>query len=442
MGSHTSAYELGASQVTTPNSVISLFWTLTHKRRNSLGSVLDMGAGDCRFSKGGRFNYYVGVEIDKERSRIADVPKNGKIINGCVFRHRKMGYDACIGNPPYVRHHDIESPWKEKTSEHLGNQLGISLNKRSNLYLYFLSFGLLKTHTDGLLALVIPYEWVARPSALGIRDYIVKQGWEVDVYRFRMPIFNDVLTTASISIVDKRQHSGQWSFFDISPDYRISPRSGVVDGSRGVLDYVKRGKIWAMRGLSTGSQKIFTLTEKERIKHSLSRRDVVPCLTTLRYVPKSLREVNLHSFQKYFVESGRRCWLIKSYKKVRSRALNAYLFTMPKSQRDTYTCRHQKPWFKFFLHPIPALFVSSGFMKRGPKVLVNKVNARAVGVVYGVHSEEKLQLHMLQRHLLRTDFENHVVAHAKTLKKIEVRQLNYVLNTFRTRKNSHDTPTA
>ena len=55
-------------------------------------------------------------------------------------------------------------------------------------------------------------------------------------------------------------------------------------------------------------------------------------------------------------------------------------------------------------------------MKRGPKVLVNKVNARAVGVVYGVHSKKKLQLRLLQRHLIRTDFESHVVAHARTLK--------------------------
>lgn len=440
MGSHKSPYELSESQVTTPHSVVSLFWDLVHRRRDSLGSVLDMGAGDCRFSKGGRFNHYVGVEIDKERSRIAAAPENGKIINGCVFRHRNMGYDACIGNPPYVRHHDIESPWKEKTSERLENQLGISLNKRSNLYLYFLSLGLLKTHSDGLLALVIPYEWVARPSALGVRDYILKQGWEVAVYRFRMPIFDGVLTTASISIVDKRQHSGRWSFFDISPDYKIFPRSGVVDGSSGVLDYVKRGKIWAMRGLSTGSQKIFTLTEKERIKHGLSRRDVVPCVTTLRYVPQTLRELNPHSFQKHFVESGRRCWLIKSYKKVRSAALNAYLLATPKSQRDTYTCRHQKPWFRFSLHPIPSLLVSSGFMKLGPKVLVNKVDARAVGVMYGVHSKQKPQLRLLQRHLLRTDFESHVVAHARTLKKVEVKQLNCVLNTFPAMKNSHDTP--
>ena len=112
---HKTEYELAAAQVVTPEPVVSLFWSLIHRRRRRLGTVLDMGAGDCRFAMGGVFSKYIGVELDSSRTRNATLPKGGRLIHNCVFRHRGSDYDACIGNPPYVRHHDIESAWKEKT---------------------------------------------------------------------------------------------------------------------------------------------------------------------------------------------------------------------------------------------------------------------------------------------------------------------------------------
>jgi hypothetical protein len=424
------AYELSESQVTTPLDVVSFFWKVTANRRDCLGSVLDMGAGDCRFARGDQFNRYVGVEIDPRRSRYAKLPHNGELVHDCAFRHTGLNYDACIGNPPYVRHHDIENPWKQRTAQRLETELGLSLDRHCNLYLYFLCLGILKSREDGLVSLIIPFEWVSRPSAKAIRDYISRQGWEVNVYRFQKPIFDGVLTTASVSIVDKRPRNGQWRFFDITPDLGVVPQSGAVKAMSGVLDYAERGKIWAMRGLSPGSQEVFTLTEGERIHSGLSKCDVVPCVTTLKNFPRSKTTLSAAAFRKHFVDAGERCWLIKSYATKRSIALDAYLAAVPDHQRDTYTCNHQTPWFNYLPHPVPEILVASGFTKFGPKVLVNSVGARAVGSVLGVHSKKPIPLRRLQRHLTQVDFETQVVAHAKTLKKIEVKQLNAVLNSF------------
>ena len=125
---------------------------------------------------------------------------------------REHGYDACIGNPPYVRHHDIESPWKESVVNRIDRELGVSLNKKCNLYLYFMCLGFLKTRGDGILSFVIPFEWVSRPSAEPVRAFIRQKGWEVKVFRFQRPIFPGVLTTASITIVNKRKTTGLWYF--------------------------------------------------------------------------------------------------------------------------------------------------------------------------------------------------------------------------------------
>ena len=431
------AYRITESQVTTPVPVVSLFWRLLKQYRERCGSVLDMGAGDCRFARGGCFERYVGVEIDKGRVALAQPPVNGTVIHDCVFRHKGRDYDACIGNPPYARHHDIESRWKERTVARLERELAVSLDKHCNLFIYFFCLGLLKAKEGGLVGLIVPYEWVSRPSAKGLREYIHRYRWNVVVYRFQMPLFRNVMTTASISIVDKARGDGKWEFYDVTPDYRVMMRLGIADSEDGVLDYAQRGKIWALRGLSPGSQKVFTLTEGDRIRAGLRNRDVVPCVTTLRMFPRGLRTLSRAVFRKYFVGAGARCWLIRSYESKRSSELDGYLDAVPKKDRQTYTCQNQEPWFNYRPHPVPQVLVSSGFTNFGPKVLVNSVGARAVGSVWGIHSERKLAVRRLQAYLLELDFEKRIVAHAKTLKKVEVRQLNSVLNEFeeRGRKN-------
>jgi len=395
-----------------------------------LKSVLDMGAGDCRFAIGGDFEWYTGIEIDKKRIAAAKVPANGEIFHGCAFQHNGREYDACIGNPPYARHHDIQSPWKERTVARLERELGVSLNKHCNLYIYFFCLALLKSCREGLVALVIPYEWVSRPSAKALREYIQRQRWNVAVYRFQMPIFDGVMTTASVSIVDKARQDRRWTYYDITPAYEVVRKRGVTGSKSGVLDYAPRGSIWGLRGLSPGSQKVFTLTDGERIRAGLGKQDVVPCVTSLRTFPRGLRMLSRTAFQKHFVDSGERCWLVRSDKKVRSDTLNAYLESVPEERRATYTCQNQMPWFNYRPHPVPQVLFSSGFTKFGPKVLINSVHAHAVGSVWGIHARSRLPLRRLQAYLLSINFEKQIVAHAEKLKKVEVKQLNAVLNAF------------
>lgn len=431
------AYELSQSQVATPESVVSLFWQLTGKYRSSLKTVLDMGAGDCRFGRGGNCERYLGVEIDKNRVALARPPANGKIVHGCVFEHGESGFDACIGNPPYARHHDIEVSWKNRTVARLDRELGTSLNRHCNLYIYFLCLALLKSRRDGLVALVIPYEWVSRPAARAVRDYILAQGWNVDVYRFETPIFEGVMTTASISVVDKARNQRRWRYYDITSRYRVKRRLGVTNSRQGLLHYERRGELWALRGLSPGSQKIFTLTEGERIHAGLSRSDVVPCVTTLRNSPRGLQTLSAKAFREHFIEAGERCWLIRSNAEKRSVALDAYLSAIPAKTRDNYTCRHQEPWFNYEAHPVPRLLFSSGFTKFGPKVLVNLVGARAVGSVMGIHGKGGTSMQRLRSYLVRINFERRIVAHARKLKKVEVKQLNGVLSSFLQREKNN-----
>ena len=420
-------YELAESQVSTPHNVIGLFWNLLRSEAHDLSNVLDLGAGDGRFAARQNYRRYTGIEIDARAAKNAVLAKNASIQIGCAFEHDKEGYDACIGNPPYVRHHDIESPWKEKIRSQLQQQMGFPIDLHGNLYLYFLCLALLKTHSEGIVGLIIPFEWVSRPSARRIRNYIKERNWDVKVYRFQSCIFKDVLTTASITIVNKRRRKSHWTFKNISPQLRVVSRSGETGSGKAVLPHSNRGSVWAIRGMSPGSQKVFTLTEGERVHHGLTLRDVVPCATSFRHVPKAIRILDKKTFKQYFVEAGLRCWLIKSRSPKLSPRLQKYLKFVPLNERNTYTCLNQNPWYAYEDFPAPALMIHSAFTKFGPKVILNRISAKAIGSIYGIHSIQKQRFVELQQFLLDFDFESQIVSHSKVLKKIEVKQLNGVL---------------
>jgi len=424
------AYELATSQVDTPEDIVRVFWEITHTYRSRLSRVLDLGAGDGRFAIGGRFSSYEGVEIDASRRPRVKLPRTARISYSCAFKHQGMGYAACIGNPPYVRHHDLDERWRDSVARRICRETGAEVNRKCNLYVYFLFLALLKSTQDGIVSAIVPYEWVSRPSAEPLRNYIKRNGWHVDIYRFSEPIFEGVLTTASISVIDKRNRDRQWGYLSLSPTGGISKLRQITGSDGELLPYERRGRIWAMRGMSPGTQRVFTLTEGERVHVGLTDDDVLPCVTSLRKIPRDLERLTWPAFRKRFVTAGAKCWLIKSYANNISPRLQAYLDSVPETLRDTWTCTTRDPWYRYALSDAPGLLVSTGFRKFGPKVLVNSISAYAVGSVCGVYADDDAAWSCVRAYLTGINFQNRIVPHAKGLRKIEIRQLNAALNSY------------
>src|SRR2546427_2532371 len=126
-------------------------------------------------------------------------------------------YDAAIGNPPFIRNQDISPIWRRTARNMIEAETGEKLHGLQNLYAYFMWLSMIRTHAGGIVALVVPFEWVSRPSTLGIREYIGRNRWGVAIYRIpdSTSVFPDVKTTASITLIDKRPERPGWSFYDI-----------------------------------------------------------------------------------------------------------------------------------------------------------------------------------------------------------------------------------
>src|SRR5690606_25477002 len=110
-----------------------------------------------------------------------------------------------------------------------------------------------------------------------------------------------------------------------------------------------------------------------------------------------------------------------------SPTLRRYLDAIPAERRATTTCMNRDTWYRFRPFPVSKILVASGFVGSGPKVVRNIIGAHHVGSVYGVFGSCK-NWRLVARKLREFDFSARVVKHSGRLRKVEVRQLNSVLN--------------
>lgn len=419
-------------QVDTPFDLVKATWAHVFQLREKIGKVVDFGAGDARFSKAGHFKEYVGYEIDPTRCRKAVLPKNASLRMRCAFSDEIKDADLCIGNPPFVRNQDLPVGWREQASDVLRRRIGVTVSGLANAWQYFFLLSLASIKADGLCALVIPYEWVSRPSARKLREYIEQEKWNVRVYRLVDATFDSVLTTSSITIVDKANCNGEWQYFKENGDGQYTQLKSPSGGAKGVLRYIRRSEVSvglprAIRGLSPGTQEVLTLTEGERVRLGLRiGRDVVPCVTTLRHVPNNCKVLNEKSFQRYFRAPGNKCWLIRSDKSP-SKQLSAYLKSVPEQAYSTSTCLERPIWWKFKMPAAPSVLMSQSFRKTPPKTLKNQLGAIAVGGVCGIFNIRPSQLSSLTSELVSLSINDRIVAHSNGLRKIEINQLNALI---------------
>ncbi|WP_454744680.1 Eco57I restriction-modification methylase domain-containing protein [Ciceribacter selenitireducens] len=424
---------LDRCQVDTPDELVLAAWAHISQLRHTVGKVIDFGAGDGRFAQAGQYGSYTGYEIDGRRCAAAALPANAKLVNACAFSYPIADADVAIGNPPFVRNQDLPSGWRARVAKLLKDRTGVSVSGLANAWQYFFLLSLASLKADGLCVLIVPYEWVSRPSARALREHIIANKWDVSVYRLIDTVFDSVLTTSSITVVDKRSRNGDWQFFEETAEGHYALLPSPSGSSQGVIPYLRRSEASersprAIRGLSPGTQKVLTLTEGERVRNGLEiGRDVVACVTSLRQLSNGMAELTEAVFRSCYRNAGEKCWLIRT-DSLPSEALVAYLESVPKADYQTSTCLEREIWWKFKMPPVPEVLIAQSFKGRFPKAVKNVISARAVGGVSGVYGLDDDQSRTLCGGLDDVDIRERVVAHSNGLRKIEVNQLNALLN--------------
>ena len=292
---------------------------------------------------------------------------------------------------------------------------------------------LIRSKPDGLVSQILPADWLVRPSARTIRDYITSNSWHVSAFVFddARHFFPSVKTNLTLTMIDKRA-TAAWAYYAVGNDLSIASSKKRPDLAKGLVPFATQPRrptgFRAGRGLSPGAQSVFVLTEQQRKDHSISLASVLPCVTSLRGIPRDLRTLSDAAFQKHYVSAGRRCWLLRTNQAKPAGAVLRWLEQAPVGVRTNHTCRDRKPWYRFNPPPVPSIVYSSGFREPGPRFVVNEVGARAVGSVHAIFDASHPKA--LAARLRDIDYESHRFRHAGRLMKIEVSQMNAILDTL------------
>jgi adenine-specific DNA-methyltransferase len=117
------------------------------------------------------------------------------------------GFDAVLGNPPYIRHHLLSAELIERGRSG-AKRLGIELNGRSDAWAYFCAHLVTFLDAGGRLALVLPGSVLQADYARPLLNALASDKGEVQLIRVSERLFPGVKERTVLLLIDRAKPSG------------------------------------------------------------------------------------------------------------------------------------------------------------------------------------------------------------------------------------------
>src|SRR5260370_2978912 len=290
-----------------------------------------------------------------------------------------------ICNPPYVRHHHLLPEEKRRLQNKVVQITGIRLNGQAGLYCYFLCLAHAWMAENALAGWLIPSEFMEVNYGQQLKQYLLNHTTLLRVHRFdpKDLQFDDALVSSAIvwlkNVSQPKNHTIEFSYGGKLNTPIISKRFSL-DTVRNTTKWTQLpfsdergepaidthiqlgGNIYTQarqkgptlsdlfdikRGLATGANKFFLLTQEQIISHRLPEEFFVPVLPSPRYVADndiaSDRNGNPLLDKKIFLLM---CSLPEAEVKAHYPLLWVYLQRgIASGIHDGYLCKHRVPWY-------------------------------------------------------------------------------------------------
>jgi adenine-specific DNA-methyltransferase len=149
-------------QVFTPDNIVSQMFMLCKNK----GRTLEPSCGNGAFSH--HISACVAIELDPQHC-------DKTMLNIDFFDYPTTEkFDTIIGNPPYVRYHDILTETKSKLNSSL-------FDERSNLYLFFIEKCINHLNDKGELIFITPRDFLKATSSVKLNKFIFDNGTITDL---------------------------------------------------------------------------------------------------------------------------------------------------------------------------------------------------------------------------------------------------------------------
>jgi methylase of polypeptide subunit release factors len=260
----------------------------------------------------------LGLDVDPVSLEMARVNLLLRGITNCGLRQTNFLVgdlherpDALICNPPYSRHHAIPATEKEAIHTGFEERLGLRLSRLAGLHVLCLVRALEIIEYGGRLAFITPAEWLDANYGRAVKRFVLDHAqvealviWEHDHL-----FFDGALTTAAITLLragapssgptrvvrlPRRQLAVEEVIAAIAGEntrLRVDDveLSAEAKWSRPARRRTPRGTplkdlARVRRGIATGCNRFFVVSEASRRKNRLNLSHVRPCIATPRLI--------------------------------------------------------------------------------------------------------------------------------------------------------------
>ncbi|OYR83275.1 N-6 DNA methylase [Halorubrum ezzemoulense] len=144
---------------------------------------------------------FFNISADNMRFRIEEADTSGSKQTDGVIEESVGGFDAVIGNPPYIRQENI--PGKERVRGHLEHVDGESLSRRSDIYSYFITHATEFLREGGKLGFIISDRWLDTGYGEDLQEFILENYMIESIIKFDRQAFSDAMVGSTILILKK-----------------------------------------------------------------------------------------------------------------------------------------------------------------------------------------------------------------------------------------------
>lgn len=209
-----------------------------------------------------------------------------------------------ICNPPYVRHHHMKAAEKLRLQGAARAAAGVGLSGLAGLYCYFMALAHSWMSEGGVAGWLIPSEFMDVNYGRALKAYLLREVTLLHIHRFdpNDVQFDDALVSSAVVWFKKQKppagHSVTFSYGGTMQAPGVSRSVTVKDLERtdkwtrfpcqeteAQHDGYRLGDLFAIkRGLATGDNGFFILTEEKARSLNLPAKYLRPVLPSARYI--------------------------------------------------------------------------------------------------------------------------------------------------------------
>lgn len=404
----------------TPNGIIETMLEWAARQKVVPVRIVDVGAGSGRYAISAAMAFHKArvIAIEKDplaalvlRANVALAKLSDRVSIRVEGYHETAletidGPTLYIGNPPYIRHHDIAPEWKTWYSK-LSAEHGVKASQLAGLHLHFFLKTLDLAKAGDIGCFITAAEWLDVNYGEALRKLLVGPLGlrSLDVIDPKVPVFDDAMTSAVITAfeIGARRKSVPVRLIKTA---RLLSTTALGTGPRIKASRLAEASKWGpvihgydegptggrfvgdlfrvRRGQVTGNNSVWVVDpDTADLPETVLRRTVTRArelfdsngvlrddeeLKAVVDLPADLDELSVED----------------------RRAIRAFLKRAQQAGADqSYIARHRRPWFAVKLHE-PAPILCTYMARRAPAFVINSCRARHINIAHGLYPKAEM----------------------------------------------------